>query len=745
MLLIPLALAHSPHDVTSVVSVAPDGAVATVEDDAIALSPDGREVAWFGFPFAEPSCVFALGGDTVVALAPGEGAWITPDAGASWSFAGGPVEARRCTRAGEVLVVAAADGVWTSDDGAEWSPLGPAPLFGARDVAIDPAGAPGASVFLVQDDGVAYALDAEEAGWAPLSLGPYRTVAAGGGVALLAPERGPLQVVVDGVPQAVDGAPADVRAVAVAPDGAWLAATATEAVWVSRDGGAGWALEAEGLEVLATGSGAPEDGVHYDELVATDDAWWLASWEGLFGRAPEEARWSQVPLRTIPLVNVLHWLGDELLVGTNGGGLYRGVPGTSTWTDVSAAIGWPWTRQLAVSPDGASWFVGAGNVIYISHDQGASWDVPPSRLPTGGDVVLVSPGFAEDREVLFAGVDAEGRSAVAWSADAGATWNPVPLPGECGAKPGWGARTATWAWVTCHDELYASDDGGRSWTGSGRLGSEPVALVPDGDGAVWIAAEAGLHRAEGAGAPTLVGFGGDFLTAMATLPDGAPLVAVRGAGLATLDGPVPGWPAAEPVEFLAISPDGAVAVGSHLGLSLSTDGGATFAPACPYDRYDDRDQAFVRDGWTEAEDRRSKAQSVSVGGVGAVATWEVEGEGVALWGGADAATLEVTVDGFLEVVEVRGARTPSLLWSATLDPGWHEVTVRVTGGELRLDGGERWRWDAPYDPPDDDTGGAADDPGARACGCGGGSAGALGVLALWGLRRRRSAGAASRA
>lgn len=714
MFFLSVALAHSPHDVVPLVSVATDGSVATLEDRAIALSADGWSVRWLGYPFRSPDCVFARGPDSVVAMVAGEGAWDSEDAGESWTFRGGPPDALRCVRAEDTLLVAGGAGAWSSPDGLDWSPLGPEQSL--IDLTLD-----GDRALALGDDGALYELS--EGAWLRLAEGPYRRLSAGEGVVLLAPEEGPIERLIGDTPTPISGAPTEVFALAAGDS--WLAATADQAVWVSDDAGEHWTLESEGIEAPAEGSGAPGDGVHYAELVI-GERWWLASWEGLFYRDPADARWSEVPLRTIPLVNTLHWLDDELLVGTNGGGLYRGVPGSADWTDVSTGIGWPWMRQLAVSPDGGAWFVGAGDVLYSSVDGGRRWTVPPVRLPTGGDLTLVSPGFAEDGRALFGGIDGEGRATVAWTADGGASWTHATLPGECGEKPGFGEMGFERARVSCGKELFLSEDGGQSWSLQGLLPAMSVGMIADGE-AAWIATRAGLYHVD-EGEPTIIDLEGEFLTAITALPDGQPLVAVRGRGLVGPDGTLPGWPAQEPVEVLAVGPQGQIALGSHLGLSLSTDGGQSFALACPYDRYDDHDQSWVWDGWAEQENSRAKAGDVHRGVAGSEATWTVEGEGLRVIGGAQSADLELELDGEPRRLEIRKVRFPGEIFAVNLPPGRHELRLRVLDGELTLDGGERWRWDAPEL--------TVEEPEPERCGCRSGGAAALfGVFGT--LRRRR--------
>ena len=74
--------------------------------------------------------------------------------------------------------------------------------------------------------------------------------------------------------------PHDIRVLALS-DTVWIAASATEAVWVSTDSGR-WTLNNNGLDELAEGNGGPSDGIHYFNLRIEEDRWLLGSLEGLY-------------------------------------------------------------------------------------------------------------------------------------------------------------------------------------------------------------------------------------------------------------------------------------------------------------------------------------------------------------------------------------------------------------------------------------------------------------------------------
>ena len=749
------ALAHSPHDVVQFVSVATDGTTLGNEWNALVITTDGgHTVRYLAPPFGPPTCAIAVDAPRWTVADEDGALWFTGDAGVNWAPVSGPAEVTRCLQtaelsSGRIALVGTNDGAWESVDGENWTRLGapsPAPV-------VDLARTDDGTTWAVLTDGAVY----DVADWSMVDAGPAVAVGSDGVTVLVAPAVGPVRRLWDDTPLA---APEGVLRLA-AGEGGWLACTATEAVWVSRDDGATWGIEAEGLDPIATGStGTAAGGVNYLDLAATDGSstptWALASWAGLFLRAPDGGRWQQAPLRTIPFVEAARWLDDgRLLLGSYGGGIYLGTPLGADWVDISAGIDWPWSRELHVAPgaDGSALgdvYMGGGNVLYLSHDQGATWAAARIGMPVGGDGVALHPDYPATPRLLFAGIDADGHAAVSRSEDAGESWTPTALPGACDHKPDAVALTRTYAWAACGTEVSRSDEGGATWTLYGALPAPATAgLLPLGE-ALYAGTELGVYRVDPDEQPVPDLDEGGTVDAFVVMPDGTRYVAFAGQGLyrAPLGSGAAehlGWAASDPIRAITVNAAGAIVIGAFTGAWLSEDGGESWALASGYDRYDDRDGTWVKTGWEDVEMGDAKARAVHRGGAGATASWEVEGEELAILGAADHARLHIDIDGADPVdVVIADATTPQVVWRREVEAGRHVVNVHVDEGTFRLDGGERWRTPGPggevgglRDPAEDDKITEPD------CGCashapGTAPAGLLGAGLLLSIRRRTS-------
>jgi hypothetical protein len=704
---VPAAQAHSPHDVSEFVSVADDGTILSEDSHLLAWSVDGGASFTFRWPdFGTPVCAFAVDVDTFVVATEADGAWVSVDGGASFSAVVPDQALATCVRTPDAWLVAGAGGVWTSADGVDWTAMDPPPG------AVTALAASGELRVVALDDGTVARWDGA---WSIVDAPAAQALAGDADGFLLAGTDGALWRSVDGTGWAlVPGAPADLRV--LAKDGAtWLGATATEAVWVTGDDGATWTLDAEGLDPLAERLGGPWDGIHYEALEIGADGWHLAGWEGAYGRAPGADHWRQYPLQTIPRVTSLQWLpGGDLLLGVYGGGMYRGTPGGTDWQDVSTGVGWPFPRQVVASDDD-TFYLGSGSALYATRDGGATWAALPVLVSDVGNQ------FAVDGDRIVSGGWDEG-SKVTVSEDAGATFGVVTLPGACGVKPEMVVLDGLTAWVGCGDDgrLFRSDDGGWTWAWVATLDEQLHGLLPGSP--VLLATDDGILTSDDDGATfTPFTLDGHRVEQLSRAPDGTIWASVPGSGLVRIadDGSVEylGWPALDRVDEIAFADDGRIAVGLRDGAWWSDDGGATWALACAWDRYDDADQSWWWDGWDTADLPGAKAGSVHVGDAGAHAEWIVTGEGFRLDGVAGrGGTATVTVDD--TPATVTWAADEPLRWTWAGDAGPHFVSIDVTEGRLTLDGGERWR----TDPPSATTGTPMPQPGPCGSGCGGGGA-----------------------
>jgi len=732
------ALAHSPHDVASVLSLAPDGTVLTNDSNVLAASSDdGHTFDMVTWASGEPLCAIALSATNWLVADPEGSLWWTGDAGATWATVSGPDGLTACTEGPQGVVVGGPTGLWRGADGdafvdltveLEAAPVALAQLGSDALIGVDLAGgsfrvtSDGALEFLEPRDALSVAVDADRV-----------LIGRSGAPPILSEDGGDTWLDLDAGPESL-------RVLAIAGEEI-LGASAEEAVWWSGDLGASWELSSDGLDPLAEGAGGPGDGVHYFQLRIDGERHWLGSFEGLYWRDPDDTRWRQGALDTIPRVRTVAWLPDgELLVGAYGGGVYRGGEDLD-WHEVAAPIGWPWPKQIFVAPeDPDHWFVVSGSALYFTEDAGETWDTHPVLLGEAGDAVAPAPGFPLDSRLVVAGRTGEGEGAVAWSSDGGTSWTASVLPGTCRQKPTdivWTDEAGLWIACGTDGQLHRSDDGGQSWSGATVLDAQVEALIP-GEGVVWAATRDGLWEVSSSGA-SQVDFAGETLTSGA-LWDGGVLVAVVGRGLvhwSDSGAEALGWPSGDFVEDVAVADDGRLAVGLRSGAWWSADDGLTWALACPYDRVDDQLQHWWLESWAPTSVDSAMRGIVQAGEAGATAELTLDGRQLRLIGSTRGeASVRVTVNGDAEELELDLPEPGSLLWAADVDDGVHTVQIEVLSGTLLLDGAERWRADAPPFELDGDTGG----PGTsgRTCGCRGQSGAALIPILLAGWRRRRA-------
>jgi len=721
MLWISLALAHSPHDIAPFVSVGPEGTVVTALNYLLATSADGHgfDYAYLGGP--HPTCAWALSASTLVAVADGD-IYRSTDGGLTFGIVG-PAGVTGCARSDSDLRVVAEGQAWASTDGLDWSAVDNVG-FDAVDVTHFQG------VDYVRDaDGLVYALGGGEATQL-LDAGACSSFAADDARLVVAPTDGWLLASTDGLTftPLVNG-PSDVHAVLVDGD-TLLAATATEALWVSEDAGATWTRVAENLEALASGSGSPSDGVHYFDISARDGTWYLAAWEGLFSFPAGGAYWDQGDLRSAPLTRDLTWLpGDDLLVGVYGGGVYRGIAGTTTWEDVSRGVTWLYTHRAWVhAPD---WFVLTGRQVMVSPDEGATWAQTEVPVDEVGEALAVDADYPDDPRVLTTGL--LGGQAQVLRATAGEwAWSATELT-DCERRPSDMALRGDVAWLGCGNRLYRSTDAGATWTGTADLGMEVQCLLWEDD--LLVGTADGAYRQvddeDGGFSLEPYAFAGGSVQELARAPDGA-LWAATSSGVAReLDGVERwfGWPVLDEPQAIAIRSDGAVAVGTYDGAWWSTDKGETWTLACPWDVLDDAESSWWWSGWDVEGSAVGKMYSVHAGDVGAVAEVYLDGEQLAMLTASEhPVRFSVSIDGGPAVEVQRPQHGLSTTWAGGAAPGLHRLRVEVLEGRLQVDGIERWR-----------ASGAVDV--GSSCACRSGSAGGgwtLVALAVPWLRRRRA-------
>jgi len=160
------------------------------------------------------------------------------------------------------------------------------------------------------------------------------------------------------------------------------------------------------------------------------------------------------PLRSLVLSPA--WVQDKTLFGL--------------WGKTETSDCWAWGQT--------------GGPFHVSQDGGRTWSQPrsgPPALSRCMATMAVSPDYAHD-QTLFAGVVGLG---LFKSTDAGQSWQPssAGLPSmdiiQILLSPGFARDQTVFAWVRHGDnELYRSDDGGRTWKMIGAHW-DSVALSPE--------------------------------------------------------------------------------------------------------------------------------------------------------------------------------------------------------------------------------------------------------------------------
>ncbi len=707
VLLAALAAAHSPHDVATFLAADPDGTLFSADTELLTWTRDGG-ASWdyryldVGTPVCGTSDGwFTVGTDEA-------GVWTSLD-GIDWSPAEGPQHVNAC-----------APGVWAGLEGL-W-------VDGVQVLDVPVLAVAGADAALLADSTVRLAPD-----WTATTAATRPTCVAMDGAAPVVGSTLTELLRWDGAAWvAVPGSPLGAQALAIDGD-TWLAATDREGVFVSRDAGATWTLDAEGFEPINDGPGSPGDGVHFLGLTVADGVWYSAQWEGAWWKRADDTRWRQGSLDTVPRARGVEWLGTELLGAVYGGGVYRGTPGADDWRVLSRGVSWPYPKQVVQREDDI--YLVSGSILYRSRDGGNLWEDLPLGADDVGDHVAVAPDYPTT-PVVIVGARTDGVGGAWISLDRGDTWAWSPVTGGCTEKPSNIATDGVTTWMACgyQGELYRSPDWGQTWELVDTLGANIWDILPEDP--PLLATERGLLRA-GAELET-VAFDGVYVDQILRAPDGQLWLTTPGSGLYRVSdagtAESVGWPTLDRIEDLAINADGVLAVGTRKGIYTSPDGVA-WTRANNVDFLDDTIQFWwFDDRWTTESGAAYNGAHARGGGAGARAELDWSGVQVRVWGEAlDGARLTINADGLETTVSLPAETAYGVLYTADAAPGAHRLTVEVALGQVTLDTAEVWRADPPAtDTPD--TGAPPSDPG---CGCGSGKAAGLLLLLIPGWWRRR--------
>ncbi len=293
-----------------------------------------------------------------------------------------------------------------------------------------------------------------------------------------------------------------------------LAGTPAAGVWRSEDRGASWVAVAPWLDVAPVSAIAIDPGAGDHYVISTgglQDSGAVSEAVGTVRTSDAGASWSfqNDPSRTAYVGSVLVWPGEpsRVLLATDRG-LALSTDGGATLADVKT--GDSFTTVLN-DPFAASGAFASGRLgLYRSLDRGATWSfvsawpgVDTNENPGVATAVLAisrqTPGLLRAAVQDLATFSDTDRILLLESADYGASWREIPVPGSlCPAKdlcgfanalaidPGDDSRM-----LLGGDRLFRSTDGGTSWTALASTIRGVHAIALDFTGAV-VAGRSGV-------------------------------------------------------------------------------------------------------------------------------------------------------------------------------------------------------------------------------------------------------------
>ncbi len=373
-------------------------------------------------------------------------------------------------------------------------------------------------------------------------------------------------------------------------------------LFVSRDGGLGWSAVSPSPGGASGVVGAlavdPSDpGVIY---AATDRGLYRSpnrggSWApaGLADRQGVPRVVAVDPTEPAVLVVVIPELG--IFRSGDGGALWRRVGPLPEGGDT--AVGFAFSAVLP----GRAYAAFADARLLVSDDRGISWQTVTRGLPRAARataLTVAADGMGGERVVLWT-------DSGPWlSLDAG-YFEPLAAhfpQGEVGVTTVAASDPDRLAAALGDGMVWASGDGGRSWTrstrGVGASWATAVAVDPLEPGAVWAATDRGLYRfSPASGRWSATGLD-EPLTTVAVAANDPEVLYAGGVGVGIVrsrDGgsswetaaPLPGGDGVEPVALAVDSRDPRVVwavyrpIAGDGGLALSRDEGATWQVAVP--------------------------------------------------------------------------------------------------------------------------------------------------------------------
>ena len=236
-----------------------------------------------------------------------------------------------------------------------------------------------------------------------------------------------------------------------------------------------------------------------------------------FGFIPEPPPFPDSTLLGTPVLVANRGLDTALWVGTYGRGLLVARPKAKSWEQIqskagdSTAISWNFLNAIGFTRR-AVWYGTVGNGFGRSLDGGKTWR-NWGLTQLGPEWQYVAPDGVQGRRDTIYVATADG---LRISGDDGQTWRCIrgPAPVVAPAAPPRDACTETLTslpdeyllalalapdgaiWVGNLHGLWASRDGGRTWTAATGVPAERIrAVVVSGDSTIWAATETAYFRA----------------------------------------------------------------------------------------------------------------------------------------------------------------------------------------------------------------------------------------------------------
>lgn len=391
-----------------------------------------------------------------------------------------------------------------------------------------------------------------------------------------------------------------------------LAGTAVSGLWESADAGASWTPIAPWLDVAPVSALAiaPADAGRWHVATGVlQDSGAVADAIGSVRTIDAGATWQfeSAPAHTAYTGDVMFWPGDAarllaatdrgLLLSTDGGAHFTETKTGDSFTSVRPD---PFDAQRA--------YATGRKGLYTSADRGASWSLisewPGIDAVEGVGVATAplsvsptTPGLLRAAvQDLGTFVETE-RVLLLESRDAGASWSELPLPATfcpvtdlCGFASALAEHPSDPDRLLLGgDRLFASFDGGHTWSAFGPAIRGVHAIVPTPTGAV-VAGRSGVAVVDAAWSGAAVRNEGLAITQLVSLEasphgDGRLLAATRDGGTLLAVGDPPAWrvvlganEAASEARFDPFDPDVLYAGLRRGAFFRSDDGGATFSP-----------------------------------------------------------------------------------------------------------------------------------------------------------------------